>query len=76
MDEVLVGPVAALGLALLVLGLFYTGKILSRSTVPREDFEALKEINASYAAALPVLTAAVNNLVVVVQAQQRQNGVR
>lgn len=47
--EELLGPLAALALALLILSLFYTGRILPRSTVPREDYEALRDVNASYA---------------------------
>ena len=45
----LVGPAAALVLALAMLSLFYTGRILPRNTVPREDYEALRAINATYA---------------------------
>ena len=45
----LLGPLGALGLAFLMLGLFYTGRILPRNTVPREDLVALLAINASYA---------------------------
>lgn len=47
--EELLGPLAALALALLILSLFYTGRILPRNTVPREDYEALRDVNASYA---------------------------
>lgn len=46
--ETLLGPLAALALALLFLGLFYTGRILPRNTVPREDYEALQAVHASY----------------------------
>lgn len=65
----LTGPIAALALAILVLSLFYTGRILPRNTVPREDYEALREINASYAdkfgqqtEAVKVLSAAITKL--------------
>ena len=66
----LVGPAAALVLALAMLSLFYTGRILPRNTVPREDYEALRAINATYATrfgeqtdALKVLSATVDRLV-------------
>lgn len=66
----LLGPAAALVLALAMLSLFYTGKILPRNTVPREDYEALRAINATYAErfgqttdAVKVLSAAVDRLV-------------
>lgn len=74
MTEDLLGPLAALALALVVLGLFYTGRILSRSTVPREDYDKVMEINASYAKVIPDLTAAVNKAVDVARAEQRRNG--
>lgn len=45
----LLGPGAALVLSLLMLSMFYTGRILPRNTVPREDYEALRQINATYA---------------------------
>lgn len=58
----LIGPAAALVLALGVLYLFYTGRILPRNTVPREDYEALRAINAEYAAAVGQLVKAVKAL--------------
>lgn len=74
----LLGPGAALALALTMLALFYTGRILPRNTVPREDYEALKAVNASYAdkfgallEGVKVLSAAVDRL-----AQQRSQGAR
>lgn len=45
----LLGPGAALALALLMLALFYTGRILPRNAVPREDYDALRAVNAAYA---------------------------
>lgn len=75
MNEVLVGPVAALALALVVLGLFYTGKIMPRNTVPREDYKALQDVNASYAAGIELQTRALNELVTVVRHLQRNGGV-
>lgn len=66
----LIGPVAALVLSLGILFLFYTGRILPRNTVPREDYEALRVIHAAYAErfgqttdAVKVLSAAVDRLV-------------
>jgi hypothetical protein len=60
--ETLLGPLAALGLALVMLGLFYTGRILPRNTVPREDFEALQAIHASYVENFRLGTEAVKDL--------------
>jgi hypothetical protein len=72
----LIGPAAALVLALVMLSLFYSGRILPRNTVPREDYEALRQINASYAEkfgqqtdALKALSAAVDKLVVLASKQ-------
>jgi hypothetical protein len=66
----LIGPAAALVLALAMLSLFYTGRILPRNAVPREDYEALRAINASYAErfgqqtdAVKTLSAAVDRLI-------------
>lgn len=67
----LLGPVAALALCLLFLGLFYTGKILSRNSVPREDYKQLQDVNASYAEGLRVLTKAVDELVTVTRYLQK-----
>ena len=65
----LLGPGAALALALVMLGLFYSGKILPRNTVPREDYDELAAIVASYATkfdalleGVKVLSAAVERL--------------
>lgn len=74
MSEDLLGPVAALALALLFLTLFYTGKILSRNSVPREDYKQLQDVNASYAEGLRVLTKAVDELVTTVRYLQKKNG--
>lgn len=63
----LLGPVAALALALLFLGLFYTGRILSRNSVPREDYKQLQDVNASYAEGLKVLTKAMDELIITVR---------
>jgi hypothetical protein len=75
MDEVLLGPLAALGLALVFLTLFYTGKILSRSTVPREDYKALQDVNASYAEGLQTLTKAVDDLITIVRSSLKDGEV-
>lgn len=74
MTDQLLGPLAALALALVVLGLFQAGKILPRSTVPREDYEKLVEINATQAEATRILTTAVNDLVAVVRHTQQNGG--
>ena len=71
----MLGPLAALGLCLLFIGLFYTGKILSRTVVPREDYEAQKEVIASQAKGLEHVTAALNDLVVAVRTIQKNGGV-
>lgn len=42
------GPAGALVLALAVLALFYTGRILPRNAVPREDYDAIVKIHAAY----------------------------
>lgn len=75
-DGILVGPVAGLALAIVMLGLFYTGKIMPRNTVPREDFKAQQDIIATYASALTTLTTSVDALVTTVKLLQRQNGGR
>lgn len=47
---VLIAAIAALGGLLIgVFRLFLTGALMPRSVVPREDYEALRQINASYA---------------------------
>jgi len=74
MNDALLGPAAALALSLLFNGLFYAGKILPRNTVPREDYEALKSVNASISDALAGLTATTAELVVVVRHLQRNEG--
>lgn len=71
----LLGPAAALALALLFLGLFYTGKILPRNAVPREDYDRLLDINASYAEALKTVTKATDELVTTIRVIQRNGGV-
>lgn len=58
----LLGPLAALALALVMLALFYTGKVLPRNTVPREDYENLRAVNATYAAGFAQLTEAMKSL--------------
>jgi hypothetical protein len=73
-DELL-GPLAALALALLMLGLFYKGAILPRNTVRREDFEALQEVNKSYAEGLKILTKSIDDLISTVKFTQ-ENGRR
>lgn len=73
-SDLLYGPYAGLALALLFLGLFYTGKILPRNAVPREDYEEMKRINSDNAAAVNKLTEAMNGLVLVVKYQQRNGG--
>jgi hypothetical protein len=74
--EQLLGPLAALALALLILGLFYKGMILPRNTVRREDFEALQKVNADYAEGLKTLTKSVEDLIVTVKLIQENNGRR
>lgn len=58
----LLGPGAALALALVMLGLFYTGRILPRNVVPREDYDELIQINASYIEKFGILIDAVKAL--------------
>lgn len=63
MDPALVlGPVGALALALIMLALFYTGRILPRNTVPREELDAVRALNAAYAEKFSQLTEAVKDL--------------
>ena len=58
-----VGAIAAMGtLLLFIVRAFLTGAIMPRSVVPREDYEALQAVNASYAAGFATLTEAVNRL--------------
>jgi hypothetical protein len=66
--ELLLGPYAALALALLVLTLFYAGRILSRSTVPREDYDRVLAINATYAEKFSEQTDAVQRLAAALEA--------
>jgi hypothetical protein len=74
LTDQLLGPLAALALALVVLGLFQSAKILPRNTVPRESVEKQGEINASLVEGLKSVTTALNVLVAVVRHQQQQNG--
>ena len=74
MTEQLLGPLAALALALVVLGLFQAGKILPRNTVPREDYNKQVEINASLVEGLKTITSSLNDLVAVVRHQQQNGG--
>lgn len=67
MSEELLGPLAALALALMGLGLFLAGKILPRNTVPREDYEKLMEVNETQAEGLKTITTALNELVTIVR---------
>lgn len=58
---VLIGAISALGgLLFVIMRLFLTGAILPRNAVTREDYEAVRDINASLVAAIPALTEAVN----------------
>lgn len=52
----LLGPLAGLALALLFLTLLYTGKLLPRNTVRREDFDEQHKIIESYAEGLKKIT--------------------
>jgi hypothetical protein len=64
---VVIGAIAAMGgLLLLVIRQFMSGTILSRTVVPREDYEAVLAINASYAEKFGEQTAAVGALTIVV----------
>jgi hypothetical protein len=72
--EELLGPVAALALSLLVNTLLYTGKVLPRNAVPREDYKQLQDVNASQAEGLRVLTQAVNELITTVRYIQKNGG--
>ena len=70
----LLGPLAGLALAIVFLGLFYTGKILPRNAVPREDYEKVMEINHDYSLAIKDLSNSVDRLILVVEYQQRSGG--
>lgn len=70
----LLGPLSGLAILLVVCGLFYTGKILPRNAVPREDCERLLQINADYANAVKDLNTAMDRLILVVEYQQRSGG--
>lgn len=72
--EELLGPAAGLAVALLVLGLFYTGRILPRNAVPREDYKQLQDVNATQADGLRAVTTALNELVTVVRYLQKNGG--
>ena len=64
---VLIAAIAALaGLLIGVFRLFLTGAFMSRSVVPREDYEALRQINASYAERFGQVIDAVKGLSAVV----------
>ena len=64
---VLIAAIAALaGLLIGVFRLFLTGALMSRSVVPREDYEALRQINASYAERFGQVIDAVKGLSAVV----------
>lgn len=59
----IVGAIGAMGTLLLVIfRAFATGAIMPRSVVPREDYEALLALNASYASGFATLTEAVKGL--------------
>lgn len=60
--EQLTGPLAALFILLVMLLGFYSGRILPRSTVAREDYEELQAVNTSYATNFATLTQAVKDL--------------
>lgn len=53
---------ALLGLLGLVLRMFINGALLSKAVVPREDYEALRAINAEYPEAIERVADAVNKL--------------
>lgn len=73
-SDVLLGPLAGLAILLVICTLFYTGKILPRNTVPREDLDKVIEINASYAVAMKESTAVITELVTVVRAHRPNGG--
>lgn len=55
-----IGAIAAMGtLLLFIVRAFATGAIMPRSVVPREDYEAMQAVVASYAPAVAALTEAV-----------------
>lgn len=60
---VVVGFIAAMvSLVGAIIRMFMTGAIHPRSTVPREDFDALVAINASYAVGMAARTEAVKGM--------------
>lgn len=67
---VLIGAIGALGgLLLLVVRFFLNGTVLSRTTVPREDYAAQVAIAASYAQSFGEQTKAVQSLISAVDRQ-------
>lgn len=70
----LLGPLGMAALALIIIGLFLRGTILSRNTVPREDYEAQVEINRANAEGTKTMTAAFNDLVAAVRSAQKNGG--
>jgi hypothetical protein len=74
MNEQLLGPLGGLALALVIIGLLVRGTIVSKNAVPREDYKALQEVNASYAEGLKTLTKSVDDLVTVVRTIQKNGG--
>jgi hypothetical protein len=62
------------GLLMLVFRSFASGSLHPRSTVPREDYEALRAINATYPVAIRSLVRAVKKLAVSVDRIAASNG--
>lgn len=59
----IIAAITAMGALLIaIVRLFATGAILPRSAVPREDYEALRAINATYPEAIKSLVESVTKL--------------
>lgn len=66
------GPAGALVLALAVLALFYTGRILPRNVVPREDYDKIVEIHANYVAMFGTSVEAIRELTADLRAEREK----
>lgn len=75
---VLIGAIGALGgLLVFIVRLFLTGALLARNVVTREDYDALKAVNATLVASIPALTDAVNKALATAEiARKNGNGAK
>ena len=70
----LIGPAGALVLALGILALFYTGRILPRNVVPREDYDAIVQIHAAYVEMFGKSVDAIRELTTDLRAERAKRG--